>query len=93
VLLSSRVPTAAAEAIVFHSHSVLGFLEWKLHFLASKDVTVEVLAKYLSSLIVYFVLGVNHYHVLDAHLEKYPSDQLWVTGVDKYQFRNGLFFR
>jgi hypothetical protein len=27
VLLSSRVPTAAAEAIVFHSHSVLGFLE------------------------------------------------------------------
>lgn len=93
--LSCCVSAAAPKTIVFHSNSVLCLLERETHFFPSKDIPIEIFAKYLGSLIINFILRINHDDILGPSFKKNLTDDLRVAGVNKNEFQigDGLFLR
>lgn len=63
---------------------VLGFLEGEADFLASEDVPIEIFTEYLGSLVINFILRVNHDAILGTCLEKYSTNNLRMARVYEY---------
>ena len=85
--------TATTKAVMLHSYSVFCLFKGKTDFFTSKDISVEVFAENLGCLIVYFILRINHDHILRTCFIKYFADDLWMTWVNKNKSWNRLFLR
>ncbi len=92
VSLFCWMPTTATKAIMFHSNSIFCLFKRKSNFFSAKNISIEVFAKYLSRLIIYFILGINHNNIFCAYLIKYFADDLWVAWVNKDKLGNSFFF-
>jgi len=84
MLLTRCVPTATTWTIVFYLDCIFGLSESSAYLFSSKDISIKILAKYLGSLIIDFILRVYHYAIFGASLVKNISYKFRMTRIDKH---------
>jgi hypothetical protein len=82
---------AATRAIMLYFYIILSLFKCHTNFLTSEDVSVKILTENLSSLIINFVLGVNHNTIFSSSFEEHFANYLRVARVYKYQLRHRFF--
>lgn len=75
MFLACRVSTATTGTVMLYFYCILGLAEGCANLLSSENVSIKVLAKYLGSFIINFVLRVNHYAIFSTCLVKYISNK------------------
>lgn len=79
----SSVPAAASRAVVFQLNCIFSLTEGNANFFPSENVPIEVFTEYLGSLVIYFVLRINHYAIFYSAFVKYFANQLGMARVNK----------
>jgi hypothetical protein len=87
VFLSGSMSAATSRTIVLQFDGILSLTEGNTYLLSSENVPVKVLTEYLSSLVINFVLRIDHYAIFDSTLVKYFTDQLRMARVNEDQTR------
>jgi len=83
MFLFRRVSTATPKAIMLHLDSLFGVFKCFAYLLSAKNISIKMLAEYLSSLVLYFILGINHYDVFNSNTKKHLPYMLRIARIDK----------
>ena len=88
--LPTCMSAATTRTVMLYFDVILGLLESQTYFLPSEHISVEILAENLCSLIIDFVLGIDHDAILSPCFVEYFPDNLRVARVDEDQLRHGF---
>lgn len=83
VCFSGCVSAAASKAVVLHSYGVLCLFEGKSNLLSSEYVSIEILAEYLCSFVINFILRIDHDNIFRTNFVEDLADYLRMAGVDE----------
>lgn len=87
VFLFRWMTTTTSEWVVFDFNSLFRFFESILDFLSTENITIEMLAENLCSLVINGVFRIDWDDIIDAHLKKRFSYSFRIARVDKNDLR------